>query len=665
MRFERNAIVLAIPPRRSDAGSRQQASSGVRLELVNASAATQLVALQELPGRSNYFIGSRPEGWRTDVPRYACLKYVDVYPGIDLVLHGTGGALEYDFHVAPGANPEAIKVRLAGAQRVTLDEHGDLVARLASGILTQRRPRVFAKRGSRSREIQGRYRENRGTFSFSVERYAPDEELVIDPVVITSTYLGGDHSDTPYAMTIDGQGAIYITGSTDSTNFPVQGSYENDQLGEDVFVTKLDATASRVIFSTYLAAKPSQPQNFPYETGYGIAVDTLGNVYVTGSTGECGFPTTAGAFQGFCQESGGDDIFVTKLNPSGNALVYSTYIHGSTGGFEEPAAIAVDAAGRVYLAGTTDVATFPVTPGAFQTTKAGGAAGFSGSSDGFVAVLNPAGSGLEYATFLGGQFDDSINAMVIDNQGAVYVAGETFSSNFPTRSAYQSTSGGAEDAFVARLSPVLSTLEYSSYLGGSGFDEATAMTRDAEGNVFIGGSTSSTNFPLVRPLQPALKGKYDVFLTKLNGVGNALVYSTYLGGRDYDGFVEGVALAVDADGKLSITGATLSPDFPVVSAMQTKLAGEKDAFLSRISADGSSILFSTFLGGAEGDAGRALALGSSSRVYVAGDTVSSDFPVVSALQATHAQEAFSGIYSDVFLVVLDFSTVGRHRSVRH
>lgn len=644
--LERSAIVLALPPQRVDGAnpSKPELFGTLRLELLGT-ATPDIVALDPMPGRSNYFLGSDPMGWHTDVPQYGRVKYVDLYPGIDLVLYGSGGTIEYDFHVSPRGNPEAIKFRLAGADRVTIDEQGDLVATLGSGSITQRRPRVFAERGSSSREISGRYEENNGLFSFLLGSHDQDERLVIDPVVATSTYLGGDHSETPRAMALDRDGNIYLTGSTSSSNFPIQNNYQGNQFYDDVFVTKLDASASHIIYSTYLGSTlgPSQSPGWS-EAGIGIAVDASGNAYVAVDTGECGFPTTPGAFQRDCQPIRGSDVVVTKLNPAGNALVYSTYIHGSGGGSEVPNAIALDSAGRAYVAGFTDVSSFPVTAGSFQTTNAG-------NSDGFVAVLNPAGTALESATFLGGLSADYAFAMTLDGQGNVYVAGETLSDDFPVRNAYQAVSGGAQDAFLAKLSPSLSTLEYSSYLGGAESDAGTGIARDAAGNLFVSGYTASPDFPSAHAVQPTLRGEYDAFVTKLNPAGTTLLYSTYLGGRDFDGLVGGVALAVDPPGNAYVTGRTRSSDFPSRNPpVQPGYGGEDDAFLTKISASGSSILYSTFLGGTEEEGGLAIATGPSGSVYVAGYTVSADFPVVAALQPEHAAEPFPGIYRDVFLV---------------
>jgi hypothetical protein len=642
---EREAIVLSLPTQPvSKAGASQPESNvALRLELVGAARKSDIVALNPLAGRSNYFTGSDPAGWHTDVPQYERVKYVNLYPGIDLVLYGRGGTVEYDFLVSPGADPEAIKFRLKGADRVKIDEHGDLVAALGRGFITQRRPRVFAQRGPSSREVDGRYEVRDGVFSFALGPHDQDERLVIDPVVVASTYLGGDRSETPLAIALDAQGNIYLTGRTDSSNFPIGNSYQGDQFYEDVFVTKLDASASQIIYSTYLGstAGPAESPGW-FEAGFGIAVDALGNAYIAGDTGECDFPTTPGAFQGACQPIRGSDVFVTKLSPAGNALVYSTYIHGSDGGTETPRAIAVDALGRAYVAGLTDVASFPVTGGSFQTTYAGG-------SDGFVVVLNPTGTALVSSTFLGGHSSDYILAMTLDDQGNAYVTGETLSNDFPVRNARQAGSGGAQDAFVGRLSSSLAILEYSSYLGGSGSDAGTGIARDPAGNLVVSGYTSSPDFPRAHALQPTFGGEYDAFVTKLNPAGDTLVYSTYIGGRDYEGLVEGVALAVDSAGNAYITGSTRSPDFPIKNAIQPDFAGKDDAFLTKISASGASILHSSFLGGSEEDAGWAIAVGPSA-VYVAGSTVSVDFPVVAALQPEHAAESFPGIYEDAFFV---------------
>jgi hypothetical protein len=620
VRLENNAVLFALPP------GRALASPGaLRLDLVGAAAKPDIVALDPLPGRSNYFIGRQPARWHTDVPQYGRIKYVDIYPGIDLVLYGSGGTLEFDFHVSPHGNPEAIQFRLQGAERVTIDPHGDLVAALGSGSITQRRPRVFAQRGGLSREIQGRYEEHGGLYSFAIGEHAEDEQLVIDPVVIASTYLGGSDFDDAYAMTLDRQGNVYLTGETFSSDFPVEHPYQSHQYWSDVFITKLDASMSRIIYSTYLGT-PIQTGQF--EAGFGIAVDAAGNAYVTGEAGECGFPTTPGAFQEVCERHVGADVFVTKLSPTGNSLVYSTYIHGDEEGAEFARTLALDAAGRVYVAGSTDVPSFPVTAGAHQ-------AALAGLDDGFVAVLNPTGSALAYSTFLGGTGGEDLEAIALDGQGRVYVAGTTLSANFPTRNAYQASfAGGLTDAFLARLSPNLATLEYSSFLGGTKSDRAQGIAIDPAGYILVSGSTDSPDFPRAHALQVTLRGGLDLFLTKLDPSGASLLYSTYFGGRENEGIFS-VSLGVDPEGNAYLAGTTRSTDFPAIHAFQpTYGGGAADAFLAKISADGSAILSSSFLGGADEDLGRAMVVGSSASVYLGGSTESTNFPVLAALQPT-------------------------------
>jgi hypothetical protein len=478
----------------------------LRLKLVNANRNAAVVGESALPGKSNYFIGNDPDKWRTNVPTYAKVKYEGVYPGVDLVFYGNQRQLEHDFVVAPGGDASRIALRLGGSKKVSLDAEGNLAIAVEGGEVRLQRPLVYQEDSGGRREVPGGYiLRGAREVAFKVGAYDPTEPLVIDPVLEYSTYLGGSRSDF----------------------------------------------------------------------GVSIAVDSSGNAYVAGYTESSNFPTTAGAFQTSLTASAGNG-FVTKLNSSGSALVYSTYLGGNNG--DGAFGIAVDLSGNAYVTGYTGSSDFPTTPGAFQTTLA------SSSTNGFVTKLNPTGSALVYSTYLGGNADDFAIGIVVDSSGDVYVTGVAYSGNFPTTAGAFQTSfaatAGNSNAFVTKLNRTGSALVYSTYLGGTGSDHGDGMAVDSLGNAYVSGFAQSANFPTTAgAFQTALAGSQNAFVTELNPGGSALVYSTYFGGSDED---QGYGIAVDSLGNAYVTGYTASSNFPATEgAFQTSLAGGQNAFVAK------------------------------------------------------------------------------------
>jgi Beta-propeller repeat len=518
----------------------QTVNAVLRMKLRNANHSAKVTGADELPGKSNYFIGNDPKKWSSNVTNYAKVKYAGIYSGIDLVYYGNQRQLEYDFVVAPSADPRRIQFDIRGATHISRDEHGDLVLQTAGGEVRWRKPVVYQEKDGARQEIDGHYVIKHGhRVEFRVAGYDLKRALVIDPGVVYSTYLGGSSDDYGQGIAVDSSGNAYVTGYTNSTKFPTtSGAFQTtcgcvDNYYFDAFVTKLNPSGSALVYSTYLGGSG-------WDFGYGIAVDGSGNAYVTGSTLSVDFPITPGAFQTVCNcgSENAPDTFVAELNPTGSAVVYSTYLGGS--GQDIGSGIAVDSSGNAYVTGSTTSGDFPITPGAFQTVCGGTC------YDAFVAQLNPAGSALVYSTYLGGSGPDAGFGIAVDSSGNAYVIGETNSTNFPTMNPLQPTFGGdLWDAFVAQINPTGSALVYSTYLGGSSNDYAHGIAVDSSGNAYVTGATNSTNFPTMNPLQPANAGGYDAFVAQLNPTGSALVYSTYLGGgrNDY-----GHGIAVDSSG---------------------------------------------------------------------------------------------------------------------
>jgi hypothetical protein len=616
--------------------SASSASSAVniRLALIGANPSPQVVGREELPGKSNYFLGNDPAKWRTNVPTYRKVEYREVYPGVSLVYYGNQRQLEYDFVVAPGADPGQIRLGVEGADRVEVDAEGDLVLQAtAGGQVRFHKPLVYQEVDGARREVEGSFalrasslksaiRNPKSEIGFEVAVYDPTCPLVIDPVLVYSTYLGGSGDDWSWGIAVDSSGNAYVTGPTASRNFPTANALQASNRGSnDAFVTKLNAAGSALVYSTYLGGSGE-------DGGSAIAVDSSGNAYVTGLTSSRNFPT-ANAVQA-SYGGGMYDAFVTKLNAAGSALVYSTYLGGSDedGG----SGIAVDSSGNAYVTGMTNSSNFP-TANALQASN-------RGSNDAFVTKLNAAGSALVYSTYLGGSGDE-VGLIAVDSSGNAYVTGETSSGNFPTANALQASSGGGRsDAFVTKLNAAGSALVYSTYLGGSGEEGGSGIAVDSSGNAYVTGYTGSSNFPTANALQASNRGSNDAFVTKLNATGSALVYSTYLGGSGSD---EGWGIAVDSSGSVYVTGLTDSSNFPTANALQASNRGADDAFVTKLNAAGSALVYSTYLGGNAWEEGHGIAVDSSGNAYVTGYTDSSNFPTAGALQPAFGGGICSGL----------------------
>jgi hypothetical protein len=663
-------------------------------------------ASRELEGRSNYLVGDDESTWLRDVPTYAEVRWSGAYDGVDAVFYGTQQQLEYDFVVAPGADLSQVRVRFEGQQSAEVDEAGELVLRMTGGEVRQLLPLAFQEDGSGRRRVSARcVLTGDGEVGFEVGDYDPSRPLVVDPALVFATYLGGVADQQASGIAVDASGAAYVIGHTSATSFPTTSTAFDEIQGGgqfDTFVTKFTADGASLAYSTYLGGRggdfgsgiavdasgaayavgSTESSDFPttsgafdrsfggffdvfvtklapdgatlaYSTfiggtsvdnGLGIAVDAAGAAYMTGDTGSTDFPTTAGVFDS--SNNGGGDAFVTKLSAAGTSLVYSTYL-GSAGD-DEASGIAVDAAGAAYVAGFTNSAAFPTTSGAFDTSFNGG------QYDAFATKVAAAGNALVYSSYLGGGAGLEFgNGIAVDAAGAAYVVGYTESSNFPTTtSAVDRTLGGTADAFVTKFSASGASLTYSTYLGGGSVEEAYAVDLDASGAACVVGFTLSTNFPTTPGAFDTTTTNgvvNDAFVTKLAPAGNALAYSTFLGG---DGGTEiAYAVAVDASGAAYIAGYTASGAFPTTAgAFDTFFSGSRgDAFVTKLSAAGSALAYSSYLGDESFEIARAIAVDTVGLAYVAGDAGSTDFPTV----AGSFDPAYNGGITDAFVAKLN------------
>lgn len=631
-------------------------TSVLRMQLVGANPAPQVAAREELPGKVNYFLGTDSSRWRTGVPTYGRVEYRGVYPGIDLVYYGNQRQLEYDFVVAPGANPRSIALTFEGADRVVLDAGGELVLHVGGEQVRQHKPILYQEVNGVRREVAGGYvLTGPRHVGFHVADYESRRPLIIDPVLSYSTYLGANGIDVTRGVAVDAAGNAYVAGHTLSTNFPTTaGAFQTRPAGDyDVFVAKLNAAGSGLVYSTYVGGSRN-------DVGNGIAVDGTGNAYVTGWTVSTDFPRP-NAFQPIF---GGDqDAFVFQLNPAGSRLVYGSYVGGRRRDVGN--AIAVDGAGSAYLTGGTHSDNFPTTEGAFQRE-------FGGPSDAFVTKVNPTGTGLSYSFYLGGTGfrdfgDDEGHGIAVDRQGNAYVTGETSSGNpdlpyrtFPLVLPFQGQHGGNfYDAFVTKVNASGSGLLYSSFLGGNGYDYGRGITVDEDGNAYVTGESASPTFPTTPgAYQERPRGDRDAFVFKVSAVGGRL-YGTFLGGRNRDA---AWGIAVDRDGNAYVTGETASPsgDFPTnpCAVQGGHGGGVFDAFVAVLNGNGSRLRYFTFLGGDQEDYSWGIALDRDAAVYVTGSTASPDFPTTPGA----FQTAYQRGGSDAFVTKL--TTCGAATSFR-
>jgi hypothetical protein len=615
---------------RGDAVLRLSDGLTVGIALVDANPQPAVTPLEPLAGTVNYLRGSDPSAWQTNVPTFGRVAYDEVYPGIDIAYFGSQGRVEYDFIVAPGASVDQIALRFDGAEALEVDADGSLVVRTAGGDLRQARPVVYQD----AQIIEGSFVVNADRLTFAIGDYDASKPLVIDPALEYSTYLGGKGDENYWfgvanaGIAVDSSGSAYVVGSTTSPDFPAKfGGFKDG--GMDIFVAKLNPSGSGLVYATYLGGTG-------FDMGNSIAVDRAGNAYITGLTSSIDFPL-ANPLQAV-HGGGAEDAFVLKLNATGSGLVYSTYLGGNGVGWGEAGfGIAVDAAQNAYVTGASNSPNFPLVNAA-QPANAG-------LTDAFLTRLNAAGTGIVYSTFLGGLDEESGHAVAVDRAGNAYITGYTRSNGlaFPA-GVLQTVRNGPTDAIVAKYGPAGNRI-YTTYVGGGGDELSFGLAVDATGNAYIAGRTGGTFY--ITPgwfnqtcLDPA------AFVAKLNPSATGLVYAGCL---DAPGKDAGLGLALDRAENVYVTGFTMSPKFPVVDAFQPALRGTHDAFISKINASGTVLVYSSFLGGTGTESGLGVAVDFGGHAYVTGMTTSSaDFPLKAPMQPV-----FGGGGYDAFVVKID------------
>ena len=616
------------------------ARASVSLEGANIHAKAQ--PLGELETRSNYFIGSDPNKWRSGLRNYSRVRYSAVYPGIDLEYYGNNQSLEYDFIVYAGADPRSIRMNFT---RAKIDAQGNLV--LAEGVFW-RKPIAYQINAAGRVPVPAEFVQlSRNRIGFKTGPYDRSRALFIDPVLQYTAYLGGSSADEATAIAADAAGNTYVTGFTKSVDFPTRpgGFQPLTQGSQDAFVVKISPNGSSLLYATFLGGNGA-------DAGLGIAIDPQGNAYITGRTESTNFPVTPGAYQlALNGGSGIGDAFAVKLDTTGGKLVYSTYLGGTLD--DQGNAIAVDKNGNAYIAGQTLSLNFPlVTP----------VAPVRGGGDAFVAKLSSDGTQLIYSTYLGGFGRDVANGIAIDSFGAAFVTGETKSDNFPvTALAFQRTFNGVSDAFLTKISASGTEIAYSTYFGGEASDDARAVAVDSAGNAWITGRTGSAQLPILgSALQRTASFLPDAYVAGFGSTGQFLQFSSYLGGEGDDA---GNAIAIDAFDNVVVVGQTNSPGFPVSSGgsgntvfngttFPASNAGGYDAFIVKFNPKGAAPIYSTCLGGKADDFGRGIALDGAGNAYIAGTTSSTDLRASGSFQT-----AFGGGGTDGFVTRISEITV--------
>ena len=582
----------------------------VRATFLGANDTPQMQGVEAM-GRANFMRGQDASAWRLGLPTHRKVRYADLYPGVDLVYSGTDGRVKSEFQVAAGADPD--NIQLGYSADLSIDSEG----RLHAGNLIESAPAIYQDSASGRTAVTGRYRLlNTRTAGFQVDAYDRTLPLVIDPVISYATYMGGSGLGAVTGVALDSAGNLYAAGWTEALNFPILLAEQAANAGGvDAFVVKVSPSGAGLIYATYIGGRGD-------DRAAAIAVNSSGEAYVTGATGSSNFPLATPA-RGTL--GGSKTAFALKLNAAGNTLLFSTYLGGTT--YDLGTAIAVDTTGHAYIAGDTQSADFPVI-GGFQTVIGGG-------FDVFVTKLNSNGTYV-YSTFLGGVANEHAGGIAVDSGGSAYLAGGTYSTNFPLAGAIQATNHGGQDAFAAKLSAIGTTLVYSTYLGGSGAgtpEEANGIAVDAGGNAYLAGVANSADFPVTGgAFQVNFKGVSDAFVTKINAAGTAWVYSTYLGGTDLDW---GSAIGIDSVGNAYAAGYTSSGDFPQSNPVQAVFGGLYDGFVARLNPAGNAVGFSTWFGGSGSDVVNALAVDASGNMFLGGQTNSLNLPLVGPIQVAN------------------------------
>jgi hypothetical protein len=599
------------------------------LVFVNSNSSPTIFGEEIQTGASNYFIGNDPNKWRKNVPNYSRIRLNDLYNGIDLIYYGNQNQLEYDFIVKPGMDPKQIRMAYnlgsEGEKALSIDINGNLVISTPMGKLIEHKPSCYQIIGGKKIQVEGNFRiidRIQNIFTISIGKYDNKSTLIIDPVIEYSSYFGGSDRDWCFGAAKDKEGNIYLSGNTNSTDYPVKtGSYSITSRGNiDCFITKLDPTCSKVIYSTYIGGYYS-------DYGRGVCVDSNGNAYITANTNSYDFPTTSNAmFRSIIGPYNVQhpDIAIVKLSAEGNSLIYSTFFGGA--GVDAGGTIYADSLGNAYISLFTESSDLAVTANVFGNK-------YIGKKDGFILKLDPLGNKI-YSTYIGGSDDDFISSIVADKSGNLVILGNTKSADFPTTaSAFNTKQKGDMDLFITKINNDGSKVLFSAIMGGKANENPSSLKLDNVGNIYIAGFTESLDFPVTKnAFQVSLKGNRDGFVSKISPDGGKLLYSTLIGGSEYD---KVNSLEISSKGIIYMAGATSSKDFPVTkNALDQTYNGGfidngngGDIFLCLLDINSAKLKYATYFGGTDNEESPNLIVNNENEIILIGQTESYDLPV--------------------------------------
>ncbi|MBI3818775.1 MAG: SBBP repeat-containing protein [Planctomycetes bacterium] len=616
--------------------------STIFLAFEGANGNVEIMGTGESKTQNNFFRGPTESGWHPGIPSFDSIRYKHLYNGVDLLIHSRNGFLEYDLELAPGADVTDVIIACHGAESLQVDESGDLVIQTGAGPMKQLRPNTYEVDGNGNRRpvicTFNVLRDNR--FSFTLCERHFENQIIIDPGIIYSTYLeGSSWDDGAGSVTTDSALNCYVAGVTGAFDFPttVGPSFQGVH---DIFVTKLSPDGTSLVYSTFVGGGND-------EWTAGISIDGTGNAIICGTTRSFDYPTTPGAFD--TTYNGGppsnyQDVVVSKLNATGTSLIYSTFLGGSFVDSAFGKCVASNVVGEAHITGTTSSTNFPTTPGAADTI-------LNVVSSAFVTKFNASGSALAYSTFWGGNGGDQGRAIALDESGSAYVLGVAGSSGFPTTpGAWIPNYKGAGDAFVAKFNST-GGIVYSTIVGGIAKEDPNGIAVNKAGIAVVAGYTESADFPTTHgTFQPTKKFGADGFVTVINVDGTKPIYSTYLGGNNV---TYGIGAHISDENQVTITGYTGATDFPITpgawSSTINNIPGYTDVIITKFNSKGNKLVYSTYFGGNGPDYGVGIALDSAGSVYLAGSTISTNFPTT----PTSFDPVYSGGGFDAFVTKLE------------
>ncbi len=653
-------IIYTLPgsePANPDNGGENDESvrltnSGLTEKLVNGEL-TGVEGKEKNQAVMNFFRGRDESGWKRNVPSYNTISYGEVYKGIEFQFRAYGGNIEKLFLIDPGAKPENIRIQMNGAKSLIVNRSGELEAETDGGLLSFTRPVAYQEHNGKKSKIPVKYVVDKNEYGFEVGNYDTDRLLVIDPL-ISSTFVGGSGIDDRYepSITLDREGNVYITGFTYSQDFPTTtGAYRTDFTGgsTDRFVSKFSSDLSTLIASTFLGGMGDRAgfvSGEGAELGHAIDIDQDGNVFLAGYTESSDFPVTSGSFDE--SYNGGREVYISKLSGDLSSLLASTFVGGSGDeGYKWPRIdMTLSRNGDVFVAGLTHSMDFPTSQSAYDDTYNGGPE----SGDGFIVKLNNGLTELLASTFVGGSENEWRLSIALNSSEDVFLCGETESSDFPTtRDVYDRSFNVMKDIFISKFSHNLSHLKASTFFGGSKLEEALALEIDGDGGIYIAGYTESQDFPTTQNAYSRewAGGDRDAYIARFDTNLRTLHSSTLLGGVNREMCRD---LALDKEGNVYVTGNTASSDFPVTAgAFSTGELKRNDIFVSKFSAGLDRLLVSSYFGGSSEDAAFCLTFDSKGYVYLAGFTLSQDFPATSGAY----DNSYNGGINDCFIMKFD------------